>query len=106
MSPQYIPVLSPTTGMIVSGVIALGLLLLLSAILGALGKKKWQSFEEYLVGRRYWPLITGAARSLLSLRMGLLREHGRGLLGWILRHVVCGDLESPGLDPVHLACRR
>ena len=64
MSPQYIPVPSPTTGMIVSGVIALAVLLLLSAILGAIGKKKWQSFEEYLVGRRdIGPLITGAALS-------------------------------------------
>ena len=64
MSPQYIPVPSPTTSMILSGVIALGLLLLLSAFLGVLGKKKWQSFDEYLVGRRdIGPLVTGAALS-------------------------------------------
>ncbi len=64
MSPQYIPVPSPTTTMIISGVIALGLLLLLSAMLGVLGKKKWESFDEYLVGRRdIGPLITGAALS-------------------------------------------
>ena len=64
MNPQYIPVPSPTTTTIVSGVIALGLLLLLSAFLGVLGKKKWQSFDEYLVGRRdIGPLITGAALS-------------------------------------------
>ena len=52
MSPQYIPVPSPTTTMIISGVIALGFLLLFSAILGVLGKRKWESFDEYLVGRR------------------------------------------------------
>jgi len=64
MSPQYIPVPSPTTTMIISGVIALGFLLLLSAILGVLGKRKWESFDEYLVGRRdIGPLITGAALS-------------------------------------------
>ena len=64
MSPQYIPVPSPTTTMIISGVIALGLLLLLSAFLGVLGKRKWESFDEYLVGRRdIGPLITGAALS-------------------------------------------
>src|SRR5512139_613971 len=64
MSPQYIPVPTPTTTMIVSGVIALGLLLLFSAFLGVLGKKKWESFDEYLVGRRdIGPLVTGAALS-------------------------------------------
>src|SRR5512136_13939 len=64
MSPQYIPVPSPTTTMIVSGVIALGILLLLSAILGTLGRKKWKTFDEYLVGKRdIGPFITGAALS-------------------------------------------
>jgi sodium/proline symporter len=64
MSPQYIPVPTPTTTMIVSGVIALALMLLFCVMLGALGKRKWQSFEEYLVGRRdIGPLVTGAALS-------------------------------------------
>ena len=64
MNPQYIPVPTPTTTMIVSGVIALAILLLLSAILGALGKRKWKTFDEYLVGHRdIGPFITGAALS-------------------------------------------
>src|SRR5512143_3224400 len=64
MNPQYIPVPKPTADMIIWGVIALALLLLLSAILGVLGKKKWKSFDEYLVGHRdIGPLITGAALS-------------------------------------------
>jgi sodium/proline symporter len=64
MSPQFIPVPTPTTTMIISGVVALALLLLLSAWLGVLGKKKWQSFDEYLVGRRdIGPLVTGSALS-------------------------------------------
>ena len=49
MSPQYIPVPSPTTTMIVSGVIALGLLLLLSAFLGVLGKKKWHRYTSFSI---------------------------------------------------------
>ena len=31
--------------------------------------------------------------------MGLLREHGRSLFGWIFGDVVCRDLEPPGFDP-------
>ncbi len=50
--------------MIISGCIALAILLLLSAMLGVLGKKKWKSFDEYLVGHRdIGPLVTGAALS-------------------------------------------
>ncbi len=50
--------------MIISGVIALGILLCISVFLGLAGRKKWASFEEYLVGKRdIGPLVTGAALS-------------------------------------------
>ncbi len=61
---QFLPAPTPTVTMIVSGVIALGILLLLSVLLGLAGKKKWASFEEYLVGKRdIGPVITGSALS-------------------------------------------
>lgn len=64
MNPQWLPVPKPDLGMILGGTIALGILLLCSAILGLLGRKKWSSFDEYLVGRRdIGPIITGAALS-------------------------------------------
>jgi sodium/proline symporter len=50
--------------MIISGVIALGILLFISVMLGLAGKKQWKSFDEYLVGKRdLGPLVTGAALS-------------------------------------------
>ncbi|HUJ90267.1 MAG TPA: hypothetical protein VLX12_08735 [Syntrophorhabdales bacterium] len=61
---QFLAVPKPTATMIISGVIALGILLLISVMLGLAGKKKWASFEEYLVGKRdIGPLVTGAALS-------------------------------------------
>ena len=64
MTPQYLPVPAPTTGMAVGSIIAIGILLLISVILGFLGKKKWKTFDEYLVGKRdIGPIITGCALS-------------------------------------------
>jgi len=64
MNPQWLPVPQATTGMIVSGIVALGFLLVICAILGTLGRKKWSTFDEYLVGKRdIGPLVTGAALS-------------------------------------------
>ena len=64
MNPQWLPVPQATTGMIVSGIVALGVLLVICAILGTLGRKKWSTFDEYLVGKRdIGPLVTGAALS-------------------------------------------
>ena len=64
MTPQYLPVPAPTSGMAVGSIIAIGILLLISVILGFLGKKKWKTFDEYLVGKRdIGPIITGCALS-------------------------------------------
>jgi len=61
---QFLAVPKPTATMIISGVIALGILLCISVFLGLAGRKKWASFEEYLVGKRdIGPLVTGAALS-------------------------------------------
>src|SRR4030042_1684665 len=62
MNPQYLPVPGHTTGMAVGSIIGIGVLLLISVYLGYLGKKKWKTFDEYLVGRRdIGPIITGCA---------------------------------------------
>ena len=59
---QFLPPPKPTTEMIVTGCIAVGILLALSVFLGWLGKRQWKSFDEYLVGKRdIGPVITGAA---------------------------------------------
>jgi len=62
MNPQYLPVPGHTTGMAVGSIIGIGILLLISVYLGYLGKRKWKTFDEYLVGRRdIGPIITGCA---------------------------------------------
>ena len=64
MNPQYVPVPSPTGSMLLWGIVALAVLLVASAVLGVMGKKKWASFDEYLVGKRdIGPWITGSALS-------------------------------------------
>lgn len=50
--------------MITAGSIAVGILLVISVLLGLAGKKQWKTFDEYLVGKRdMGPIITGAALS-------------------------------------------
>ena len=62
MNPQYLPVPQHTTGMAVGSIIGIAILLLISVYLGYLGKRKWKTFDEYLVGRRdIGPIITGCA---------------------------------------------
>ena len=64
MNPQYLEVPQHTPGMAIGSAIGIGLLLLVSVILGILGKKKWKTFDEYLVGHRdIGPIITGCALS-------------------------------------------
>ena len=52
MNPQYLPVPAPTTATALSGAIGVGLLLVISIMLGYLGKRSWKTFDEYLVGHR------------------------------------------------------
>jgi sodium/proline symporter len=62
MNPQYLPVPQQTTGMAVGSIIGIAILLLISVYLGYLGKRKWKTFDEYLVGKRdIGPIITGCA---------------------------------------------
>jgi len=68
MNPQealkFLPAPKPDMEMIISGCIAVGLLLAVCVILGWMGKKQWKSFDEYLVGKRdIGPMVTGAALS-------------------------------------------
>src|SRR5512137_102367 len=67
MNPQatkFLPIPTPNAEMIISGSIAVGILLLLSVLLGLAGRKQWKTFDEYLVGKRdMGPVITGAALS-------------------------------------------
>ncbi|OPX96204.1 MAG: Sodium/proline symporter [Syntrophorhabdus sp. PtaB.Bin006] len=61
---QFRPVPVPDATMIITGVIAVGLLLAICIFLGLAGKKQWKTFDEYLVGKRdIGPVVTGAALS-------------------------------------------
>jgi Na+/proline symporter len=62
MNPQFLEVPKVTTGMAVGSAIGIGILLLVSVILGYMGKRQWKTFDEYLVGNRdIGPIITGCA---------------------------------------------
>lgn len=68
MNPQaaskFLPIPTPSAEMITAGSIAVGILLVLSILLGLAGKKQWKTFDEYLVGKRdIGPVVTGAALS-------------------------------------------
>ena len=62
MNPQFLPVPKPTAAMAIGSVIGIGILLLISVALGMIGKKRWKTYDEYLVGHRdIGPVITGLA---------------------------------------------
>ena len=65
MNPlTFLPVPKPSAEGVTYGIIALGIMLVLCIIVGIMGKKKWASFDEYLVGKRdIGPWITGSALS-------------------------------------------
>ena len=68
MNPTYLEVPKATAGMAIGSAIGIGVLLLISVILGYMGKKKWKTFDEYLVGHRdIGPIITGLALSAAYL---------------------------------------
>lgn len=60
----FLTVPTPTPEMIISGIVALAILLGISVMLGLAGRRQWKSFDEYLVGKRdIGPVVTGAALS-------------------------------------------
>ena len=62
MNPQYLDIPKPTQEMILWSVVGVSILLLLAVSMGVLAKKKWGSFQEYLVGKRdIGPWVTGLA---------------------------------------------
>jgi len=62
MNPQYLEVPKPTPEIMIWSAIGIGVLLLISVILGFIGKKQWKTFDEYLVGHRdIGPVVTGCA---------------------------------------------
>ncbi|HEX9920325.1 MAG TPA: sodium:solute symporter family protein, partial [Candidatus Methylomirabilis sp.] len=64
MNPQFLSVPKPTGAMALASVIGVGVLLLISVILGIIGKRQWKSYDEYLVGHRdIGPVVTGLALS-------------------------------------------
>jgi len=64
MNPQFLSVPKSTPAMAIGSAIGIGILLLISVFLGILGRKKWKTFDEYLVGHRdIGPIITGLALS-------------------------------------------
>lgn len=62
MNPQFLAVPKPTAAMAIGSLIGIGVLLLVSVLLGLAGKKRWKTYDEYLVGHRdIGPVITGLA---------------------------------------------
>jgi sodium/proline symporter len=65
MNPiTYLEYVKPTTTMAISGIVGVGLLLVVSIVLGLMSKRRITkgSFDEYLVGKRdIGPLVTGCA---------------------------------------------
>jgi len=62
MSPKFLSIPEPTLGMLVGAIIGLVCLLAVAVLLGAMAKKQWKSFDEYLVGKRdIGPWVTGLA---------------------------------------------
>ncbi len=61
---QFLAIPKPSAEGVVFGVVALGIMLVICMLLGVAAKKKWATFEEYLVGKRdIGPWVTGAALS-------------------------------------------
>ena len=46
MNPQFLEVPKSTAGMAIGSAVGIGILLLISVILGILGKRKWKTFYE------------------------------------------------------------
>ena len=64
MNGQYLPIPDISLTMAISSSIGIAVLMGISILLGILGKKQWQSFDEYLVGKRdMGPVVTGCALS-------------------------------------------
>ncbi len=62
MNPQYLNIPTPTASMITGSIIGVGVLMFVAIFLGVMAKRKWMSFEEYLVGKRdIGPWVTGLA---------------------------------------------
>jgi sodium/proline symporter len=59
---QFLEVPKPTVASGVWGAIAVALMLLFSLWFGLMGRRRWATFDEYMVGQRTMgPIITGAA---------------------------------------------
>ncbi len=64
MNPQFMAVPKATATTAIYGAVGVGILLVISILLGLLSRKSWKTFDEYLVGKRdIGPWITGAALS-------------------------------------------
>ena len=62
MNPQFLEVPKSTSGMAIGSAVGIGILLLISVVIGILAKKKWKTFDQYLVGNRdIGPFVTGCA---------------------------------------------
>ena len=62
MNSTFMNIPEPTTGMMAGSIIGAACLLILAVTLGILAKRKWTSYDEYLVGKRdIGPWVTGLA---------------------------------------------
>ncbi|MGA3118271.1 MAG: hypothetical protein ABSF90_28075 [Syntrophobacteraceae bacterium] len=62
MSGEFLNIPEPTTGMMIGSMIGTACLLILAVALGFLAKRRWKSYDEFLVGKRdFGPWVTGFA---------------------------------------------
>lgn len=59
---QFLPIPEPSIGSAVWAAIGVGVMFAVTLVLGVIGRQKWSSFDEYMVGRRtIGPVATGCA---------------------------------------------
>ncbi|HYA40426.1 MAG TPA: hypothetical protein VEF34_03935 [Syntrophobacteraceae bacterium] len=62
MSGQFLNIPTPTSGMVIGSVIGTACLLIVAVALGLIAKRRWKSYDEFLVGKRdFGPWVTGFA---------------------------------------------
>ena len=62
MSGEFLNIPEPTTGMMVGSMIGTACLLIIAVTVGFIARKRWESYDEFLVGKRdFGPWVTGFA---------------------------------------------
>jgi Na+/proline symporter len=62
MNGKFLDIPQPTAGMMVGSMIGTACLLIIAVSLGLLAKRRWKSYDEFLIGKRdFGPWVTGFA---------------------------------------------